>query len=415
MLQSYKTVIYNNGVITPLSPSGRRNVVFAEQRILETIRNYEPEGRRLLDIANDIHKHRDTARRLCNRLQRDHYITRRNKQSPYHVTDKANGDPADTAVFFQRQALENILSWKWLSLTNNFCDKDHCKNILNDPEQRLGRSDQLTLFEFANRVGALIVYSMVQACRPKKPELNINNIRIGINLKGVDKEKIARSWTNSLSGDRIFSEFSKMDLVKKSLSRYNPTPYNRQETKKAAIQDFINSLPEKDRANIRRCIPSKVWSENFLNVHEIDRESFYILIRILKDQYSHIYRQLEQWLDDIEIKYAYMKKRQFDPNNPSWSDYEMHEDDFARLNKAYAALYPDIYKDLDNIRKSVIKKIEKTRAIIHDPDHTKCGGQQVPDYIANTITKEGKLEKRVKLKKCLRCGRLISVDEILRE
>jgi hypothetical protein len=395
-----------------LLPSGRRNVVFVQQKILETIRNHEPEGRHLLDIANDIQKHRDTARRLCNRLQRDHYITRRNKQSPYHVTDKAHGDPIDTAVYFQRQALENIRSWKWLSLTNKFCDKDFCRNIFNDSDQ-LDLNDQLTLFEFANRVGALVVYSMIQACRPRKPELNINNTRIGIDLKGVDKEEIARSWTDSLSGGRIFDEFSKMDLVKKGLSRYNPAPFNRQETKKAAIQGFVNSLTENDRENIKRCTSSKLWSGNYLNIREVDEESFYTVIRILRDQYSQIYSQLEKWLDDLEIKYAHMKKRQFNPNNPWWSDYEMHEDDFARLDKAYAVLYPDIYKDLENVREDVINKIEKTRTIIHDPDHTKCGGQQVPEFIANTITKEGKIERRVKRKKCLKCGRLINVDEIL--
>ncbi len=108
-----------------------------------------------------------------------------------------------------------------------------------------------------------------------------------------------------------------------------------------------------------------------------------------------------------------MKKRQFDPNNPSWSDYELHKDEFDRLVKTYAALYPDIYKDLENIKADVINKIEKTRAIIHDPDHTKCGGQLVPEVIADAITKEGKIEKIVKLKKCLRCDRSINVNEIL--
>ena len=88
--------------------------MYAKQRILETIGNHAPEGRHLLDIADDIKKHRDTARKLCHNLARDGYTTRQNKQAPYHLTDKAYGESIDTAVLFQGE------HWKTFVVGNGF-------------------------------------------------------------------------------------------------------------------------------------------------------------------------------------------------------------------------------------------------------------------------------------------------------
>ena len=40
---------------------------------------------------------------------------------------------------------------------------------------------------------------------------------------------------------------------------------------------------------------------------------------------------LEKWLDNQELEYQRMLKRRYDPENPLWSYYEMHEDEFSRL------------------------------------------------------------------------------------
>lgn len=387
---------------------------------METIGKHEPDGRRVQKIADDIHAHRDTIRRLCEKLEDDHYITRQNKQSAYHLTDKVYGNPANAAPLFQGQALRNIRSWKWMSLTNKFCNARYCKHVYNNFKEvsYIHLRDELTLFEFANRMGALIIFVMIQACRPKTRKIDINNMEIDIDPKGGNKDKIAISWIDSINGSQIFSEFSKMDLVKEGLSRYNPIPFDKDETKRGVIQEFINSLRIDDRKELIQSLnvkgSFKGHTDDIFNIREIDTNDFDNLIGVIKSRYSDFYKQLEKWLDDLQKEYEYMMKRQFDPDNPLWSYYEMHEDNFTRLVKAYTSLYPDIYNNLENVRDEIKNKIERIRATEHDPYHIKCDGQVVSEIETDIIIK-GKKAKLIKVEKCLKCGRSINVNKIVKE
>ena len=57
--------------------------------------------------------------------------------------------------------------------------------------------DEINLFEFSNRIGALITYIMIQALSPKKIlSYNENLLGIDVRIKGKDKYNMSSNWVN---------------------------------------------------------------------------------------------------------------------------------------------------------------------------------------------------------------------------
>jgi hypothetical protein len=99
--------------------------------------------------------------------------------------------------------------------------------------------------------------------------------------------------------------------------------------------------------------------------------------------------------------------RKMDVCNPVWSIYEMDEQNFEKLNSAFANAFPEAYEKLERLRNDMPADIESNIKIVkeekvriaklekEDPRHTKCDGRLVPDVGY----------KNSKYKKCTKCGR----------
>lgn len=345
---------------TTLSRKGRVNVVFNKLNIIESIAKNEPYGRHTMDIANDTKLHRDTINRLCKRLQIDGYIFRKNKQSEYHVTKKAYGYPELTAFSFGRKAIKTIYDVRErVSSPNEFCIDEFCKNLLRSNNNKdinntfEANRDLVTLLEFATRLGAIIEYIMIQALRPKKIFPNREEQLVDLDaypIKGKDKDDISRRWVeNAIKPTSMLFEFCRLPMVKRGLAIFAD------KGKHGYIDPSLRSKPK-------------------IQKHVIEERK---------------------------------KMRKMDIDDPFWSAYDMDEENFKKLSKAFANAFPEIHEKLEKMRKDLpadiesniemakeerkrIKQLEKA-----DPEHVKCNGELVADF----RYKEGNH------KICSKCGR----------
>ncbi|HEU4443554.1 MAG TPA: hypothetical protein VFR94_02655 [Nitrososphaeraceae archaeon] len=293
------------------------NVAYKKRGILEIIAKHEPEGRHVIPLSKDINTHRATASRLCGELANDNWIKRENKQAPYHLTQKAYGDPGLGAFLFSGQTARRSYDKIIMSLDNKFCNKKLCGDI-SDPKKSAHTDDivnELLLFEFVNRIGAWVTYIMMQAVRPDSVHIAIDGARFEIR-KGKDKDKVAETWIDSIKGMRLFYDFEQLKLVKRGRSIHDPTPMD--------YRKILGALSKGDR---------KTLNEN-----------------------SELKKKLKEWLKD---HYNYFGSRRFDPFNPLWSYYEMNKEDFDRLARAFRNLYPRLYEEFETIRKGLPHKIQK--------------------------------------------------------
>jgi predicted transcriptional regulator len=81
--------------------------------------------------------------------------------------------------------------------------------------------------------------------------------------------------------------------------------------------------------------------------------------------------------------------------------YEMDQEDFGMLIKEYSEMYPQIFKELEDIRKN--PKDKYLLNIIEDPYHRKCNGKLLPETQTNGEGKEVQL--------CSKCHRWIEVKK----
>ena len=318
----------------------RLNVAITERKIFESIASSEPIGIRVSHIAGNIGKDRTLVTRYCKRLEDIDYIYRKNKQAPYHLTDKAFSYPRLHAFSFGIQAIRNIRHLtKWICEDSKFCNDDFCRRIIsNNIGSNIFRSDasatniksakeclaetqkalkkgdiplaldqltlidkelslssiqcdeqlidQLNLFEFANRIGALIVYILIEAVRPKKLlSHNDDLLRTDIPpIKGKYKQQISRDWVdNAIKPTKILWEFGQIWMVKRGLAIFNRIPINK--TLNPEVQRHLIGKQE----DLRQYSPQ----DPYWSLFEMDEENFDKLVSIFKSVYPNIFVEFE--------------------------------------------------------------------------------------------------------------------------
>jgi predicted transcriptional regulator len=267
-------------------------------KILQIIANNEPSGIRVPKIADISDLDRVTVYRHCDKLADDNLIKRKNKQAEYHLTQKGFGYPDLSAFLFYSSTIRKILRndvWMYrLKLPRSFED-----------ERALKEFDKKMLSEFANRLSAIMLYMMIQALYPhKSSSLKLQNMEVDTDINDPEnKDKIERTWIDSINRDSIFREFRTL------------------------------------------------------------------------------------LFETIGFK--------------SHSLYEMDQEDFQTLVKEYSDIYPQIFGELEDIRKR--PKDKYLLNIIEDPYHRKCNGKLLPETQTNGRGKEVQL--------CSKCHRWIEVKK----
>jgi hypothetical protein len=159
-------------------------------------------------------------------LIRDLYLIKEGgNRGKYILTEKAFNYPAVGGFLFGQKALIEIMNWQRKSITinNKLWNRELINRIIKsrvEPERKNSGEEQgeqnlefykFILFEFANRIGAYITYSMIQALNPHRSTKNID-------LTGSQKNALVRDWLdNTISGQSILEEFEKISIVRKAL------------------------------------------------------------------------------------------------------------------------------------------------------------------------------------------------------
>ena len=192
----------------------RTHVGINKRRIIESILEGEPNGKSRNEISQDTGLNPDTVTEHCKELQDDGWISKKNKQAKYHVTDGTYGYPELIGLSFGRGAIGTI--WN-----------DIRRELLRSGE---AITEQQLLREFASRLGARIVYIMIQSLSPKMIFPNRNdeqldlvyriNIKNNYRIKREYREKMSREWIEkAIRPIYLLSEFRRLPIVKRGLGQ----------------------------------------------------------------------------------------------------------------------------------------------------------------------------------------------------
>lgn len=122
---------------------------------------------------------------------------------------------------------------------------------------------EMELFEFSNRIGALITYACIEGISPHKINEKIAGWNLDeskLEIRGKDKDSASRQWIkHAVNTDHIFEEFCKLGIVKRGQALYTPVPIKTfeamvghfgpaiktEEQKKRGIQEVCRNDAEK--------------------------------------------------------------------------------------------------------------------------------------------------------------------------
>lgn len=168
------------------------------ERILESVVVSEPDGKSAQQLEEEIGCHRDTRRRHCNRLIKNGLLEQKGgKRGKYHLGPKAIEDPGLAAFIFQEKAMKqfNVLGGKQVCVSSRFCNDELCNHIVSKlMEEKVvaGKDlDELFLFEYALKTGAIITYEIIQSIRYT---LKITN------LSSTKKDELIMEWLENVTG-----------------------------------------------------------------------------------------------------------------------------------------------------------------------------------------------------------------------
>lgn len=197
----------------------------------------------------------------------------------YFLTDKIFQDPKFTASIFGRNTISKI-DYRKALVQNPFIKIDH-----NSSD-----GDAYALFAFANKVGALIVYTMLDAMNPD----SMKHLR-----KGSDKDQFVRDTINSvISPQKILWEFCKIKPVKRGQAIWNPLPIS-------------ESLPPEVRTELLAGQRKARWFDPHnpaWSRYEMDRESFEKAMHTFRRVYPSVFEELEKTKNDLPSTIQWYRK-----------------------------------------------------------------------------------------------------------
>ena len=234
-----------------------------KEKILRSLAYSHPNGRTTHELKIDTGLDRDTIYTHGENLKKSGLVTKDGKFGKYRLTEKALNDPRIGSWIFMRDAMQGVARWSVSkSRPNKFCSID-TQNL--DEEYRTERE----LFDFANKISALITYMLVYALRPR--DISINGAsKKKIRLSGKEKTDQAIQWVeNTISPARLLFEFSRLRPVKRGL----------------AVHGWV---PPALRGRYRRInIEDPLWTD-----YELDEENFKKLTTAFANIYPEINEQL---------------------------------------------------------------------------------------------------------------------------
>jgi hypothetical protein len=194
-------------------------------KILEYLAKFECLG--TSELAKYTQLHRETVLILCKELVNEGWIyDKEHKHDKYRLKKKSDFDFPSHSTFrhklFSRFDRLPLVIEEQNGLFN--LDKDKISTTKNHDHL-----EKFTIFEFSNRIGALITYLIIEAIQPKG--LIPPNTNIPVNLKdfkfdfisGRERDKIVREFIDALIDPHfLLQKFSLLIPVRTGLKINNP-------------------------------------------------------------------------------------------------------------------------------------------------------------------------------------------------
>ena len=313
-----------------------------KERIYGIVALSEPHGRSTNELVNDTGFHRDTVFTLCNELIQEGLLLKNGgKFGKYHLNPKSFENPALNASLLQRHVSRSFydLGQEDICVRNDFCNKELCKKIIaGDDPSLVHYREGLSFFEFSLKMGAIILYELLQAVRftqrhmQEKANIQLPNSEMGYTIKN---EFAFKYLNNVISSSLLVSVFRDLDIVGKRLKPWDLIEEAKNDEQERKQQEQLESRP---------------------SILELEEGKFEELENVFKSIFPRLYEDLEK----------------------------------IRTN--------DIPKEIDWRKTSYDEKLRRiNESEIEDPDHIKCGGHLFP-YIRTNM--KGKKVQRCS--KCLR-------------
>lgn len=279
---------------------------------------------------------RDTIYEYC---KRSNLIRKNGKFQKYYLT--GDGEiyryPSLKGQYFSREAMRILGS----------------KHIM-----RLSRSNnKQQLKEFADEMGALIVYGMIQSLAPRIWNPNVDGVTIEEKI-GKERDLPAKQWLrNCFNPLQLLIEFSKLEMVRSGLTTgiAIPPPSLHRYLKYHCYKPPNLSIEQKKEWQINA---TKAWH-------------------------------------NLKKLYEKNKKRDFNPYDPYQSNFEVDNKTYNNLLHVLEELYPDMLKDFEKIWNGLDDEIKGDLSFARDPRHLKCKGKKI-------LVRESQFEK---VEQCIECKR----------
>ena len=329
------------------------------------------------ELMKDTRLSKDTIIEHTKRMKNKGIINKTGKKGKWYLTNDAYKYPKLRATLFRKKAMTKILKYNLpIEKKLNFLSVDNKNSPINLDSDRDHKSIQKQdiviqqqLSRFASKVGCYVVYCFITAIEPNiwRPKIDITEIEF---MLGRDKDKVIKAWNeNCIDIAGIFREFCNLKIVKQGLARGTPN-------KPPSFNKIVQLVAQSSK------VKNKELSSSQIN-------------EFAKD----IHRQ-------YKINYEQNNKRKLNPEDPTWSLYELDKSIFDDLVKNLKYIYPNVVEELDKIKDGLNEDIKREISFICDPEHTQCKGKielvKVQTFFQNTITKQ----------QCNECKRIFPIETV---
>ncbi len=330
------------------------------------------------ELMKDTGLSKDTIIEHTKRMKNNGLINKTGRKGKWYLTNDAYQYPKLRATLFRKKAMTKILKEN-LSIRKkpNFLSGDNKnsppinldsdRNHKSSQKQDIIIQQQQQLSRFASKVGCYIVYCFITAIEPNiwRPKMDITEIEF---MLGRDKDKVIKDWIeNCIDIAVIFREFCNLKIVKQGLARGIP-----------------NQPPSFNK------IVKLVAESSKVKNNEVSKSGINELAKDIHRQYKLIYEQ--------------NSKRKLNPEDPTWSLYELDKSTYDDLLKNLKNVYPNIVEELDKIKEGLNDDVKREISFICDPEHTLCKGKielvKFQTFFQDTIIK----------KQCNECKRFFPVE-----
>ena len=284
-----------------------------KRRILESLEKNGPSS--TSELEKNTQLHRETISILCNQLISEGWIyNKENKHGKYRLTEKS--------IFyfpsgsnFRRKLISKFDKLPLVTEENNNLFNIDNKKLINDRDY----FDKYGIFEFSNRIGALITYLIIQALHQKglvpidEISLNFKNSQFEL-IKGRDRNTIAQNFIDSvIDPDFLIQNFSVLRIVRTGLKINNPIKKN--------INLILKNLKQEEKIAI-------------------------------KEKNNDTRKKISKKMEELRK----IKEFEMNPQDPYWSMYELDRETYNKLNQIYSELYPRFFGELEKIKAEVSKQ-----------------------------------------------------------